>query len=387
MELKDIKLRKGMTKEEVNKLTKDYILLEDEVYIGNHHKHNWRCLCGNAVTREWNSIRLKHQIKCNICRYKEKEQRYKEKVEEDSEYEYIRAYFKGDILPNGKLTKIPYIQVKHKYCNNIYEVSYGDFKRGHKCGKCCRTYENSFAYHIEVELGEPLEKYWDFEKNTVNPYHVYKSSGFNKVWIKCQEKDYHESYKIQCSNFYNGSRCSYCHSSKIHLLDSFGYNHPEKLKFIHPDNKLDLFKIGCRSNKKIKIICNECNNVWMATVGTISKGHWCPKCASSKGEKRVSEWLDKNNVEYKSQKEYHDLIGLGGGRLSYDFYLPEYNLLIEYQGEFHDGTANQQTENEYMRQQEHDRRKRKYAKEHNIDLLEIWYYDFDNIEEILGSIF
>ena len=36
-------------------------------------------------------------------------------------------------------------------------------------------------------------------------------------------------------------------------------------------------------------------------------------------------------------------------------------------------------------QQEHDRRKRNYAKDHNIELLEIWYYDFNNIEQILES--
>lgn len=34
-------------------------------------------------------------------------------------------------------------------------------------------------------------------------------------------------------------------------------------------------------------------------------------------------------------------------------------------------------------QDEHDKRKRNYAKEHNINLLEIWYYDIDNIEDIL----
>lgn len=36
-------------------------------------------------------------------------------------------------------------------------------------------------------------------------------------------------------------------------------------------------------------------------------------------------------------------------------------------------------------QQEHDRRKRDYAKEHNIELLEIWYWDFNNIEQILSE--
>jgi very-short-patch-repair endonuclease len=69
--------------------------------------------------------------------------------------------------------------------------------------------------------------------------------------------------------------------------------------------------------------------------------------------------------------------------LSYDFYLPSYNLLIEYQGEYHDGTANNQSKDAFLRQQEHDKRKLEYSVEHNIELLEIWYYDFENIENIL----
>lgn len=33
------------------------------------------------------------------------------------------------------------------------------FKKGNKCGKCCQTYENSFAYHIQQELKESLNNY------------------------------------------------------------------------------------------------------------------------------------------------------------------------------------------------------------------------------------
>jgi hypothetical protein len=37
------------------------------------------------------------------------------------------------------------------------------------------------------------------------------------------------------------------------------------------------------------------------------------------------------------------------------------------------------------RQQEHDKRKKEYAQQNNINLLEIWYWDFDNIEQILNN--
>ena len=35
-------------------------------------------------------------------------------------------------------------------------------------------YKKSFAYHIEVELGLDINKIWNFEKNIVNPYEIFK---------------------------------------------------------------------------------------------------------------------------------------------------------------------------------------------------------------------
>ena len=98
-------------------------------------------------------------------------------------------------------------------------------------------------------------------------------------------------------------------------------------------------------------------------------------------------YLEENDIPFEWQKSYDDLIGTGGGFLSYDFYIPNSNTLIEYQGEFHDGTAPYQTKAQLEYQKEHDRRKREYAKNNNITLLEIWYKDFDNIEQILEENF
>ena len=142
------------------------------------------------------------------------------------------------------------------------------------------------------------------------------------------------------------------------------------------------------SKEPIKVRHNICGHIWTTTPNPLLKGHGCPYCASrkSKGEKFIEDYLRNIlHIPFETQKKYEGLFGLGNGQLSYDFYLPSYNLLIEYQGEFHDGTANQQTDIELQKQQIHDKLKNKYAKEHNIELLEIWYWDFDNIENILQS--
>lgn len=138
----------------------------------------------------------------------------------------------------------------------------------------------------------------------------------------------------------------------------------------------------------IKTKHKKCNKISYITPTAMKRNncpcHYCER--TSLGEQKIIYYLDKFlKSEYTYQKSYEDLKGVGYGFLSYDFYIQKYNLLIEYQGEFHDGTAYQQTAEEFAIQQEHDRRKREYAKIHGINLLEIWYWDFDNIENILAD--
>ncbi len=391
--IKDVYIKKGMMCRDVNLMIGYWGELYDDIYLGNNYPHKWRCKCGEIISdKTWSTIRSSNDIKCIKCKHEEQEQRYKYEVEKDGEYEYIRSYRKGDVLPNGKVVKVsPYIQVKHKYCEKIYEVTANSFiNERNRCGKCCGSYENSFAHHIEVELGEPLKKYWDFEKNTVNPYHIHKNYTKNKVWFKCTKTNYHGSYQLSCHAFVSSkSRCNFCHTSqknaKVHPIDSFGGTNLYAVQLWSPENKISPFKIFRNDEREYKFICNECGNKFYRKVASIHrhKSVVCPQCKLSEGEKRITNYLKLNNINYISQKTFDGLVGTRGGNLSYDFYLPDYNLLIEYQGEFHDGSVSHQTEEDFDRQQEHDKRKKEYAKKNNIELLEIWYWDFDNIDEIL----
>ena len=42
-------------------------------------------------------------------------------------------------------------------------------------------------------------------------------------------------------------------------------------------------------------------------------------------------------------------------------------------------------EEQFLKQQEHDRIKREYAENNGYKLLEIWYLDYNNIDEILNK--
>ena len=110
------------------------------------------------------------------------------------------------------------------------------------------------------------------------------------------------------------------------------------------------------------------------------------------GERSIKHYLDDNNIQYDKPKRFNGLVGVGGKLLSYDFYLPDYNLLIEYQGIQHEkprdfgGLSESEAYKNFLKQQEHDMRKRVFAENNGYSLLEIWYYDFYNISDILKKI-
>lgn len=136
--------------------------------------------------------------------------------------------------------------------------------------------------------------------------------------------------------------------------------------------------IGCR--------CILCGHEWNARAGHIIDGMGCPNCRKSKGEERIESYLSSQDIDYVAQMRYPELHGIGGKRLSFDFYLPTQNLLIEFQGKQHETAIDYfGGEDRFKIQQENDNRKKAYAKDNNIDLLEIWYYDIDNVETILQN--
>lgn len=110
-------------------------------------------------------------------------------------------------------------------------------------------------------------------------------------------------------------------------------------------------------------------------------------CLISTAELEISQILQDINIEYETQKKYVGLVGTGGGLLRFDFYLPKYNMLIEYQGKQHYTPFYRfGGEEAYQKGLIHDEIKREYCKKNGIKLLEIPYWERSNLREILTQI-
>jgi hypothetical protein len=153
-------------------------------------------------------------------------------------------------------------------------------------------------------------------------------------------------------------------------------------------NKYEYKFLGeVKSNKdKFVIICSDHGEQKPQIINDhINKNVGCPSCKRSKGEEKIAFWLDVNNIEYNPQHPFDDCIHKN--KLPFDFYLPEFNVLLEYNGEHHYKYLEyfHKTKEEFDEQQKRDQIKREYCKQNNIKLIEIPYWDFKNIEKILDK--
>lgn len=208
----------------------------------------------------------------------------------------------------------------------------------------------------------------------------------SKTKILCSCKLGH-TWKAFPSNILKGHGCPIC-------AGRFRYTHEdfmEKFNYLDDSSEYEVLSEYMGSQEKLIFKHKVCNNEFKMTPNNFLRGQRCPYCLKSKGEKKIAKILSDLGINYTKQKVYDNLVGVNDGLLSYDFYLPKYNLLIEYQGIQHEKPIDFSGKNKnvaiekFKKQKEHDKRKNNYAKQNNIDLLEIWYYDFDNIENILKN--
>lgn len=156
-----------------------------------------------------------------------------------------------------------------------------------------------------------------------------------------------------------------------------------KAKTIH-NNIYDYSKTRLKNvDTKIIIICNKHGEFLQTPFNHINNKHGCPSCQTSKGELIIENYLIKNNINYIREKTFIDCKNVR--KLPFDFFLPDQNLLIEFDGiqhfkpvDFFGG------EEGFKILKQNDTIKNEYCLENNIRLIRIKFNK--NIEECLGGV-
>lgn len=276
------------------------------------------------------------------------------------------------------------------WCKNInhepYKVSFRNFKgtgknKGTRCKQCYN--ENRFWSN---------EKIINFiEDNNYKVLKILDGYGQNtKVKIWCGNKN-HKPYIVTFANFKGrsnreGTRCPEC-SLKKSSLSKTKWTEDAIREYVENNGYVFIKIIEYKYNKsKILIWCgNDDHTYWETRFDSFYYDkHRCPQCNETKGEKSISDILNKYNIKFKTQYRFDDC--RFKQILYFDFYLPQYNCCIEFDGQQHfeiiewfggfDGLVEGKIR---------DTIKNIYCKNNNIKLIRIPYYDLNKIEEILNK--
>ena len=196
------------------------------------------------------------------------------------------------------------------------------------------------------------------------------------VKIRCLIHDY--IFNVTIDNHINKNiGCPKCsnkyHYNKDELLLLFNKKHDNKYTY-NLDNYINnksIIKIKCPIHNEFKLRIQHHIN-----------GVGCKKCNDSKGEKQINIILKKYNITYETQKIFNNCIYKKN--LKFDFYLPDYNTCIEYDGEQHFKKFRFENDNTNLNERIlKDEIKNKYCIDNNIKLLRISYFYYSNIEYII----
>lgn len=139
-----------------------------------------------------------------------------------------------------------------------------------------------------------------------------------------------------------------------------------------------------RHNKKIEITC-PIHGSFFQTPHNHIRGNGCSTCVKSRGHKKIFLFLKENNINFTEEYTFKECVNPKTNyKLRFDFYLPEYNLCIEYDGIQHYSTNSFFGDLEMVKYNQYkDKIKTDFCLDKNINLLRIPYYEEPNISNIL----
>lgn len=343
-----------------------YVLLEEK-YLGSNVKMRYICSQGHNHEMCWDNF--KQGKRCPDCqRVKNSKSRKKDFniIDHSFEQEGYTLITKEEEYKNAS-TKLYYIcQKGHKH-----SITWNSFNNGNRCPECAK--ENTrlklkldFSI-IKQEIGKEgyilLSTDEDYINNT------------SKLKMICPEG---HKCEISWSNFQQGKRCRECAIKDKAKKQRIDFNIIQKA--FEKECYILLSKEEEYKNKDSKLLylCDK-GHKNITNWSNFNSGCRCPKCNSPKGERKIIKYLESNNISF-----IHDKNIWNENDLRPDFYLPSYNLVIEFDGIQHfEPVEHFGGEKNFQITQKRDRDKNEYCKKNNINILRIPYWEFDNIENII----
>lgn len=267
------------------------------------------------------------------------------------------------------------INIECTICGNVFTQTIGQHLTGCGCPHCanaknadrCRSTIQEFIKKVQNIYGDQI----GFDKTE------YKGAT-QKTWFFCKKC---QRYFLQTpASLLSGHACQFCgRAAGMEKRSIKPSAIIDRLVELYGDDFTYYKEKITRINRKAPFTCKHCKKTFYATPKQLLMGNGCPKCKRSRGERFISKWLKENNINFIEQKSFSDC--RDKQPLPFDFFLPDYNMCIEFQGPQHFNahffitrTKSKEKGNElFETQKRHDQIKKDYCKKNGIQLREIKY--------------
>jgi len=247
---------------------------------------------------------------------------------------------------------------KHNKCGNTFEMTPNHFLKDKRRCSICSTKRFKSSKVFEKQFNKLANN----EYILCTPYH----KSHEKVVVL--HKTCGTKYKVTPHDFLSGHRCPECFGKQKKTTLQF-YNEVDTLT--HGEYKLMSKYINSKTS--VVLLHKICNNSYSVIPHDFLQGTRCPYCNESHGEKLLQYVLDDLNIDYTIQKVFDDC-GTKNQWLPFDFYIPSYNLLLEYDGIQHFKPVKYfGGQSKLKDQKRRDKIKNDYALSKGINLLRIPY--------------
>lgn len=286
-----------------------------------------------------------------------------------SKYEYLIK--ESDILNTKKIKiKCPIHGVfKQLVCNHL---------KGAGCKECGYIEKGLKSRNTQEWF---IQKFKEIHDEKYDYSKVKYTLNHEKIEIICSK---HGSFfQTPTSHFYAKAGCKKCYSEE--QSKNLRLNSNELVNKIDKDI-LESYPFDASSYKKmgskIRVKCKIHNLDYEQIAQSYFKGCiGCPKCVTSLGEIKIRNFLDINKIKYIAQKKFEDC--KYKRQLSFDFYLPDLDLCIEFDGQQHYKKVIRKRQESLKIIQKRDKIKNQYCEINKIKLIRIPYWDSQNIDSIL----
>lgn len=274
-------------------------------------------------------------------------------------------------------------------CGNVFGSLTSNYKQKHLCSNCSKYLRTGNKKETTSSYEEKAKAKRDEEYLTIFAVDYKKSTDY--VYAYCNICG--NLFKNRADQILNKSpECKICGNHPKVLNDDivrwnlnlvYGYDN-KKLDFSHLNYKDGKVTIGCYKHGDYR------QDYYWATLG-----NGCPVCSQeeeSRQAKLLGEYLDSNGYNPIREHKFDDLIDEDYLRL--DFYLPQFNTVIEYNGTQHYmpksfGSCNEDKVIEnFKKTKKHDKMKEEYCKKKGINFFTISYKDdtIKKAKEILKEV-